>query len=193
MPLDAATEANKPDFGQMLKDSANAVNSTQKAASNLTTRFEAGDPSRPIWTGGWWGRNQLPENEQGTQARPAIKIMRTESGTLLTMDDGNQVISLSDENGNNILKIEVNRGLVTVKGDIKVVLEAPQIELVESATHPVVFGDELLNYLNQLVSLYNSHTHPGQTVVGIPVTPAPPVPPFQPATPVLISQKVKSG
>lgn len=155
--------------------------------------FEAGDPSRPIWTGGWWGRNQLPENEQGTQARPAIKIMRTESGTLLTMDDDNQVISLSDENGNNILKIEVSRGLVTVKGDIKVVLQAPQIELVESATHPVVFGDELLNYLNQLVSLYNSHTHPGQTVVGIPVTPAPPVPPFQPATPVLISQKVKSG
>jgi flagellar hook-basal body complex protein FliE len=45
MPLDAATEANKPDFGQMLKDSVNAVNSTQKAASNLTTQFEAGDPS----------------------------------------------------------------------------------------------------------------------------------------------------
>lgn len=45
MPLDAATEVNKPDFGQMLKDSVNAVNSTQKAASNLTTRFEAGDAS----------------------------------------------------------------------------------------------------------------------------------------------------
>lgn len=155
--------------------------------------FEAGDPSRPIWTGCWWGRDQLPENEQGRQARPAIKIIRTESGTLLTMDDDNQVISLSDENGNNILKIEVTRGLITVKGDIKAVVEAPQIELVENATHPVVFGDELLSYLNQLVSLYNSHTHPGQTVIGIPVTPAPPVPPFQPATPALISQKVKSG
>ncbi len=45
MPLDAATETNKSDFGQMLKDSVNAVNSTQKAATNLTTRFEAGDPS----------------------------------------------------------------------------------------------------------------------------------------------------
>src|SRR6185369_14677591 len=22
--------------------------------------FEAGDPSRPIWTGGWWGPNELP-------------------------------------------------------------------------------------------------------------------------------------
>ena len=45
MPLDAVTEANKPDFGQMLKDSVNAVNSTQKAATNLTTRFEGGDSS----------------------------------------------------------------------------------------------------------------------------------------------------
>ena len=45
MPLEGATEINKPDFGQMLKDSVNAVNSTQKAASNLTTRFEAGDAS----------------------------------------------------------------------------------------------------------------------------------------------------
>lgn len=45
MPLVATTEANKPDFGQMLKDSVNAVNSTQKAAASLTTRFETGDPS----------------------------------------------------------------------------------------------------------------------------------------------------
>lgn len=45
MPLDTAAQANQLDFGQMLKDSINAVNSTQKAASNLTTRFEAGDPS----------------------------------------------------------------------------------------------------------------------------------------------------
>lgn len=155
--------------------------------------FEAGDPARPIWTGCWWGRDQLPENEEGTQAHPAVKIFRTESGTLLTMDDDNQVISLSDADGNNILKIEVTRGLITVKGDIKVVVEAPLIELVENARHPVVFGDNLLNYLNQLVGLFNGHIHPGQTVMGIPVTPAPPVPPFQPATPVLISQKVKSG
>lgn len=155
--------------------------------------FEAGDPSRPIWTGCWWGQNQLPKNEEGTEATPAIKIIRTERGTMLTMDDDNQVISLSDENGNNIVKIEVTSGKITVKGSIKAIVEAPQIELVENATHPVVFGDELLNYLNQLVQLYQAHTHPGETVIGIPVTPAPPVPPFPAPTPILISQKVKSG
>ncbi len=163
------------------------------AGAGVWIEFEAGDPSRPIWTGCWWGKGQLPKNEEGTEATPAIKIIRTERGTMLTMDDDNHVISLSDENGNNIVKIEVTSGKITVKGSIKAVVEAPQIELVENATHPVVFGDELLNYLNQLVQLYQAHTHPGETVIGIPVTPAPPVPPFPPPTPILISQKVKTG
>ncbi len=163
------------------------------AGAGVWIEFEAGDPSRPIWTGCWWRKGQLPKNEEGTEATPAIKIIRTERGTMLTMDDDNHVISLSDENGNNIVKIEVTSGKITVKGSIKAVVEAPQIELVENATHPVVFGDELLNYLNQLVQLYQAHTHPGETVIGIPVTPAPPVPPFPPPTPILISQKVKTG
>jgi uncharacterized protein involved in type VI secretion and phage assembly len=155
--------------------------------------FEAGDPARPIWTGCWWGRDQVPQNEEGTDATPPIKVFRTESGILLSFDDDSQVISLSDEDGNNILTIEVTAGKITVKGATKAIVEAPQIELVENATHPVVFGDELMNYLSQIVSLYTSHTHPGETVAGIPVSPAPPVPPFQPPTPALISQKVKAG
>jgi len=122
--------------------------------------FESGDPARPIWAGCWWGKEQLPKNEQGIEARPPIKIIRTEQGTMLTMDDDNQVISLSDKDGNNILKIEVTKGLITVKGATKAVVEAPQIELVESATHPVVFGDEVMHYLNMIVQMYNAHLHP---------------------------------
>ena len=73
-------------------------------------------------------------------------------------------------------------------------IEAPNIELVENATHPLVFGDNLLQYLNQLVQIYQSHVHPGELALGVfPVTPAPPVPPFPPATPSLLSVKVKTG
>ena len=66
------------------------------------------------------------------------------------------------------------------------VVEAPQIELVENGTHPVVFGDQLLQYLNKLVLLYQTHTHP-------PAVPPTPVPPLPPATPDLISTRVKTG
>ena len=74
------------------------------------------------------------------------------------------------------------------------VVQAPQIELVEDSTHPVVFGDELLQYLNQIVELYQTHMHPGELALGVlPVTPAPPVPPFPPALPTLLSTRVTTG
>jgi uncharacterized protein involved in type VI secretion and phage assembly len=156
--------------------------------------FEAGDVSRPIWSGCWWARNELPRDNSGTPATQPLKIIRTEQGLMITMDDGGKTITLSDENGRNMLKIEVTQGLVTLQGTTKVVVEAPQIELVKNATHPVVFGDNLLQYLNQLVTLFNTHLHVGQLAAGfISVTPMVPAAPFPPATPSLLSMKVKSG
>ena len=157
--------------------------------------FEGGDPSFPIWTGGFWATGELPKNEKGIPTNGAnLKIIRSEKGLMVTMDDMGQVLTLSDENGDNIMTFEILQGKITVKGKIKVVVEAPLIELVENATHPVVFGDELMTYLNQLVSLFNSHMHPGELALGaFPVTPAPPVPLFTPPTPSLISTKVKAG
>src|SRR5215470_16711070 len=32
--------------------------------------FEAGDPSRPIWTGCWWSDGQVPSDQDGNQADP---------------------------------------------------------------------------------------------------------------------------
>jgi len=161
--------------------------------TGVWVEFEAGDPSYPIWVGCFWGDGEAPKNERGAKAAPPLKILRSQQGLLVTLDDQQQAITVSDEDGSNLVTIEVQQGKVTVKGAQKVVVEAPQIELVENATHPVVFGDLLLQYLNQLVQLYQVHIHPGQTVIGIPVTPAPPFPPFLPATPTLISTRVKTG
>jgi hypothetical protein len=155
--------------------------------------FEAGDPSRPIWTGGWWARGELPRDQNGGETAPALKILRTEQGLMLAMDDDGKTVTLSDADGRNFMTIEVDSGEIKIQAVAKVVVEAPQIELVEGATHPLVFGDDLLQYLNQLVTTFNAHLHPGQTVLGIPVTPAPPVAPFTPATPALLSVKVKTG
>jgi uncharacterized protein involved in type VI secretion and phage assembly len=155
--------------------------------------FEAGDVSRPIYSGCWWGDGQRPKNHTGSQAVPGLKIVRSEQGLLVSLDDDGRTISVSDEDGKNILTIEVQKGQITVKGATKAVVEAPQIELVENATHPVVFGDDLVQYLNQLGNIYQTHVHPGETALGFPVTPAPPVPPFPPATPALLSTKVKTG
>ena len=162
--------------------------------SLVWVEFEAGDPSYPIWTGCFWPDGHAPKNNLNIPATPPLKIIRSERGLMVSMDDAGQVINVSDENGANVLTIEVLQGKITVKGAVKAVVEAPLIELVENATHPVVFGDQLLSYLNQLVAIYQSHTHPGELALGVfPITPAPPVPPFPPATPALISTRVRSG
>lgn len=156
--------------------------------------FESGDLSRPIWSGCWWGEGQLPSDNAGTAATPPLKIIRSETGLMVTMDDDSQTITVSDSGGSNMVEIQVQAGKITVKGASKAIVEAPQIELVENATHPLVFGDDLLQYLNQLVSMFNTHIHPGELAAGfIPVTPAPPVSPFPPATPALLSMRVKTG
>lgn len=155
--------------------------------------FEAGDASRPIWSGCWWTKGKLPTDEQGSAATPDVKIIRSEQGLMVALHDDANSIAISDSNGTNIVHIESQAGKITIKATTKVVVDAPQIELVDGASHAVVFGDSLLSYLNQLVSLFNAHMHPGQSNFGGPVTPAPPVPSFSPATPDLLSVTVKTG
>lgn len=152
--------------------------------------FEAGDTSRPIWTGGWWGQGEVPMDQAATQSQPTRKILRTELGLLISLDDQQQTISISDSAGLNLMTLKVTQGTIEIKAAAQVVLEAPLIKHGQGASHPAVFGDQLLTYLNQLVTTFNTHVHPGQLAAGIlPVTPAPPVAPFTPATPSLISTK----
>jgi hypothetical protein len=155
--------------------------------------FEAGDPSRPIWCGGWWGTSDVPADQTGSTATPSLKLLRSEQGLLIALDDSANTLTLSDPNGSNLLTISVNDGNLKLLAATKVVIEAPLIELTEGATHPLAFGDDLLQYLNQLVNMFNAHTHPGETAMGVPVSPAPPVPPFPPATPALLSTRVTTG
>lgn len=156
--------------------------------------FEAGDVSRPIWTGCWWSEGQLPKDEAGADTAPHLKILRSETGLLVALNDDDGTITLSDSSGNNLLKIKTQEGRVTIQATAMVVVEAPQIQLVEDSTHPLVFGDNLLQYLNQLVTMFNVHVHPGELAAGvIPVTPAIPQPQFPPATPSLLSTRVTCG
>ena len=155
--------------------------------------FEAGDVSRPIWSGCWWASNKVPNDEAGTAATPDVKITRSEQGLILALHDDTQTIALSDSNGANILKIEVQDGNITLKASTKVVVDAPQIELVANASHSAVFGDSLMTYLNTVVSTFNAHMHPGQVAGPYPVTPMSPASTLTAPTQDMLSTKVKLG
>jgi uncharacterized protein involved in type VI secretion and phage assembly len=156
--------------------------------------FEGGDVAYPIWTGCWWAGNQRPQDQNGTKAVPTLKVLRSEDGLIVALDDDGHTISISDQNGSNYLEITVDHGTVKLEAATKIVVDAPVIQLVENSTHPLVFGDDLLTYLNQLVTLFNSHVHPGEMALGtLPVTPMIPAVPFPPAEPSLLSLKVTTG
>jgi len=50
--------------------------------ANVWVEFEAGDPDRPIWVGGFWGRGQIPP----AALLPTVRTIKT-SGAELTLDD----------------------------------------------------------------------------------------------------------
>lgn len=118
------------------------------------------------------------------------------NGNTLLLDDDKAVVEMGSTkitvNHDGDLTVE-SSGKVSVKAQSKAIVEAPQIELVDGASHPLVFGDELMTYLNQLLIAYSTHTHPGQMAGPIPVTPMTPVPPLPSPTPSLLSMKVKAG
>jgi len=152
--------------------------------AGVWVEFEAGNPSYPVWVGCFWGDGQAPKDAAGNDPKPPLKIVRSEQGLMLTLDDSEQVITLSDSDGSNIVSIEVQQGKVTVRGTAKVVVDAPQIELVENAGHPLVFGDVLVQYLGQLVAAFNAHVHLPPTMLPIPIV--------LPPTPSMLSFRVKT-
>jgi len=156
--------------------------------------FEAGDIDRPIWSGCWWAKEELPKNYKDEATKPSKKIIRTETGLMVSMDDKSKVISVSDKNGNNIIQIEAENNKIYIKGADKAVIHAEHIELVEDSKHPLVFGDDLKNYLMELVFRFNTHMHPGQVVFGgSPVSPTPPSVNFEYPKEEMFSKKVKTG
>jgi hypothetical protein len=166
--------------------------SVPPVGAGVWIEFEAGDVSRPIWSGCYWGTGEPPMAPPGSPSVPTTKIWRSDFGLSVVLDDTQQTITVSDATAANQVVISVPTGTVTVKGLARVVLESPLIrEGSQFAPHPAVFGDQLLSYLAQLVTIFNAHLHPGELAGGfLPVTPAPPVLPMPPPSPSLLSRKV---
>lgn len=156
----------------------------------IWAEFEGGDPSRPIWTGGWWGPVEAPGSPASPPPSPTRRALRSETGLSVIMDDDGGTLTVSDSSGQNLLEIQATAGQVQLKALTQVTLEAPAILHGQEAIEPAVLGQQLLIYLTQLATLFNTHIHPGEMALGVlPVTPAPPVAPFTPPPPSLLSTK----
>ncbi|MCH9650653.1 MAG: phage baseplate assembly protein V [Deltaproteobacteria bacterium] len=133
--------------------------------------FAAGDVSRPIWSGAFWGApesaggqddladetgTEVPTSE-GQPAGPGHFVLRTRAGHRLTFDDQGDVVLLAHGSDKVVIRL-------TAAGEVEVT--ADKIKLGKSAAEPLVLGQTFMQ-------LFNSHTHP--TGVGPSGPPTPPM------------------
>lgn len=116
--------------------------------------FAAGDPSRPIWAGCFWGAPSSGGQEDDlasesgaeipSEAKPGHLVIKTKAGHVIHVDDEAATITLSCASGKAVILVD-DGGKVTVTADT--------IELGSGASESVVLGDAFLQF-------FNSHTHP---------------------------------
>ncbi|HEY5954898.1 MAG TPA: phage baseplate assembly protein V [Polyangiaceae bacterium] len=129
-----------------------------EVGDSIWIEFAGGDPSRPIWSGVFWGSpessgqpddlgeatgSEVPTSNNA-KAGPKRVVLRTKAGHLLCWDDENEVIIIAHGDGKS--EVRINKS-----GDI--VVTAESIKLGKDASERLVLGDKFMQ-------LFNTHTHP---------------------------------
>jgi uncharacterized protein involved in type VI secretion and phage assembly len=108
-----------------------------------------------------------------TQGKAAVRV-KSAAGHVFEMDDEGKAVRITAAEGGSVT--------VTAQGDItlkapKVTIDSPSIDLGGSATEPLVLG-------NQLLTAFNTHTHPSAA--------GPTGPPTPPLTPAVLAKKART-
>jgi hypothetical protein len=98
--------------------------------ANVWVEFEGGNPNKPIWSGCFWGKGEVPAQP----AVPEIKVFRTE-GITLTLDNRKKKgfsIEVTDPVVKKPLKLVMNDDTITLNhSDERIVkITADTIELI---------------------------------------------------------------
>ncbi len=100
------------------------------AGSQVIAEFLEGDVSSPMWTGAFWRQaSELPSEQAG---KPEIKVLKTESGHVLSFDDtgGAEAITLTSAK-EAVVKMDDDGSIIlTDQAGSRVTLDAAGSEIV---------------------------------------------------------------
>lgn len=97
--------------------------------------FEAGDISRPIWTGCWWGDDELP-SPGGTQTR----VFATTAGHKLVLDDEGGEVQLLHSGGAEVkmtddeISVTIGQSEATLANSGEITLKVGSTEITLTQT-----------------------------------------------------------
>ena len=88
--------------------------------------FEAGDISRPLWVGGWWGAGELP-----SPGDKKVRVLATTAGHKLVLDDDSGKVQLLHSGG---AELTLTGDSITIKiGSAQIVLSATGVSVNNGA------------------------------------------------------------
>ena len=98
------------------------VRDEKKPGDGVWIEFEAGDPSRPIWTGCWWAGGEMPA-PGGKETR----VLVTSEGHKVILDDAKKKLQLLHSGG---AEITMTNDDITLKiGTTQIVLSASGVNI----------------------------------------------------------------
>lgn len=108
--------------------------------------FEGGDMARPIWSGCWWGADQLPA-PAGTAAAPSerSRLLATTSGHQILVDEDADVIKIVHPGGAQITMSsdEITLGFGDTRSELKIT--KTEIKLNDGMVKVTATGASLVN------------------------------------------------
>ncbi len=97
-----------------------------EVGSGVWIEFESGDVSYPIWSGCYWRSDEYPED-----ATETIKVIITQSGHKILLDDEASTITITDSNENKIT-LE-SSGITLERGSKKINITTSEVNVNEGA------------------------------------------------------------
>jgi len=97
-----------------------------EVGSMVWIEFEAGDVSRPLWTGAWWGSGEVPDDADAN-----VGLLVTAAGNTLAFDDDAGEIRIEDANGGSI--VLDSSGVTTKRDSSSVAVTASSVSVNDGA------------------------------------------------------------
>lgn len=97
-----------------------------EVGSGVWIEFEGGDPSYPIWVGGFWNQGEIPA-DAGAQ----VKVLVTAAPHELKFDDSQGSITITDPNGNTATLD--SSGITLSNGSEQVVISSSSVSINSGA------------------------------------------------------------
>jgi uncharacterized protein involved in type VI secretion and phage assembly len=101
-----------------------------EVGSGVWIEFEGGDVSYPIWSGCYWRSDEYPED-----AAEQVKVIVTQSGHKILLDDVASTITITDSNENKIT-LE-SSGITLERGGKKINISTSQVNINDGSLEVV--------------------------------------------------------